>query len=327
MDIITEIRTKAIDKGKTLIFPETGDLRVLKACAYLAEEKICKVALIGEKEAIKKRAATEHIEMPENINYYVPEKDSKLEKYVDSFYERRKAKGLTREQADVQVRTPLYYAASKVAAGDVDGCVAGAVHTTGEVLKAAIQVIGLKKDSDVVSSIFLMSLPDGRVYSYGDCAVVPYPDAKQLASIAIDSAKTHELLTGQDPAVAMLSFSTKGSAMHDNVTLVQEALEIAKKRKNDLLIDGELQFDAAIVPAIGQKKAPGSPVAGHANVFVFPNLDAGNISYKITERLAGAIATGPIIQGLAHPMNDLSRGCSWQDVINTAAVCSLLADQ
>jgi phosphate acetyltransferase len=326
MDIISEIRNKAINAQKTIIFPESGDLRILRACAYLAEEKICNVAIVGIKEAVQKRASTEHIVLPDNITYYDPLNDPKSDDYIEYFYERRKKKGLSREQAEIQIQNPLYYAASKVAAYDVDGCVSGAVHTTGEVLKAAIQVIGLKKGSDVVSSIFLMSLPDGRVFSYGDCAVVPYPDYKQLAGIAIDSATTHQLLTGVDPAVAMLSFSTKGSAAHDKVKLVQDALKEAKQRKNDLIIDGELQFDAAILPAIAEKKAPGSPVAGHANVFVFPNLDAGNISYKITERLAGAIATGPIIQGLARPMNDLSRGCSWQDVVNTAAVCSILAD-
>lgn len=326
MDIITEIRNKAVSKEKTIIFPESDDDRILKACAYLAKENICKVALIGKKSLIERNAGENKIELPGNIEYYSPEEDDHLNQYVDYFYERRKKKGITRDEAEEQIHNSLFYAASKVAAGDIDGCVSGAVHTTGEVLKAAIQVIGLKEGSDVVSSIFLMSLPDGRVYSYGDCAVVPYPDAKQLASIAIDSAKTHSLLTGQDPSVAMLSFSTKGSAKHDNVTLVQDALKIAQKRNSELLIDGELQFDAAIVPEIGHRKAPNSPVAGHANVFIFPNLDAGNISYKITERLAGAVATGPIIQGLARPMNDLSRGCSWQDVVNTAAVCSVLAE-
>lgn len=326
MDIISELRTKAIERDKTIIFPESGDIRTIRAASYLAEEGICNVILVGAKEAVEKRASTEHIDLPSSIQYIVPEEDSNLKKYAERLYERRKAKGLTKEQADVVIRQPLFYSASVVAMGNADGCVAGAVHTTGDVLKAAIQVIGLKEGSDVVSSTFLMSLPDGRVFTYGDCAVVPYPTSGQLASIAIDSADTHYKLTGEDPSVAMLSFSTKGSAMHERVSLVSDAVFEAKKRKNNLLIDGELQFDAALLPAIAARKAPDSPVAGKANVFIFPNLDAGNIAYKITERLAGAFATGPIIQGLARPMNDLSRGCSWQDIVNTAAVCNLLAD-
>lgn len=169
-----------------------------------------------------------------------------------------------------------------------------------------------------------MSFEDGRVYTYGDCAVVPYPNEKQLATIAIDSAQTHEKVTGNEPKVAMLSFSTKGSAEHERIDLVRNALELVKTHDLSFPIDGELQFDAATVPAIGNRKAPGSEVAGQANVFIFPNLDAGNISYKITERLAGATATGPVIQGLAKPMMDLSRGCSWEDIVNTACVCALM---
>ncbi len=326
MDIISELRTKAIERDKTIIFPESGDLRTIRAASYLAEEGICKVILVGGQKAVEKRASTEHIELPDSIQYFLPDEDPNLKMYTERLYERRKAKGLTMEQADATIRQPLFYSASVVATGNADGCVAGAVHTTGDVLKAAIQVIGLKQGSDVVSSTFLMSLPDGRVFTYGDCAVVPYPTAAQLASIAIDSADTHQKLTGEHPVVAMLSFSTKGSAMHESVSLVTDAVNEAKKRKSNLLVDGELQFDAALLPAIAARKAPDSPVAGKANVFIFPNLDAGNIAYKITERLAGAFATGPIIQGLARPMNDLSRGCSWQDIVNTAAVCNLLAD-
>ena len=211
-----------------------------------------------------------------------------------------------------------------VSAGYADGCVAGSVSTTGDVLKAAIQTIGLKKGSNVVSSIFLMSFPDGKVFSYGDCAVVPYPTSDQLATIAFDSAVSHKLITGAEPKVAMLSFSTKGSAQHERVELVQQAFEKLKEYNIDFAVDGELQFDTAFVESIGKRKAPNSEVAGNANVYIFPNLDAGNIAYKITERLAGATATGPIIQGLAKPMMDLSRGCEWDDIVNTACVCSLM---
>lgn len=325
MDIIQKIRTEAIKKNRHIVFPESGDKRILKAVSYLAVEKICSVTLLGDPRAIKQKAEQEHIELPGSINYINPGTDPALPDYIENLYERRKARGMTREQAEVVINQPVFYGASLVADGRVDGCVAGAVHTTGTVLKAAIQIIGLKPGSEVVSSIFLMSMPDGRVFTYGDCAVVPYPDSRQLASIAIDSAATHRLLTGEDPAVAMLSFSTKGSALHERVALVREATELAGKRVPNLLIDGEMQADAALVPDVALGKAPGSPVAGHANVLIFPNLDAGNIAYKLTERLAGAIATGPVIQGLAKPMNDLSRGCSWQDIVNTSAVCSLLA--
>ncbi|GAB5408887.1 MAG: phosphate acetyltransferase [Balneolaceae bacterium] len=239
----------------------------------------------------------------------------KLDMYANSFLEKRKHKGITPDQAKKIVQDPLFFAASMVAEGDADGCVAGSVSTTGDVLRAAIQTIGLKPGSNVVSSIFLMSFEDGKVFSFGDCAVVPYPTSDQLATIAIDSANSHQALTGEEPKVAMLSFSTKGSAKHDQVDLVEEALNISKQQSSLLKIDGTLQFDAAYVDSIGKQKAPDSEVAGKANVFIFPNLDAGNISYKITERLAGATATGPIIQGLAKPMMDLSRGCSWEEIL------------
>jgi phosphate acetyltransferase len=212
-----------------------------------------------------------------------------------------------------------------VGEGDADGCVTGAATTTADVLRAALYCIGLAPGTSTLSSAFLMEFPEGRVFTYGDCAVVPYPDAKQLAEIALSSAKTHHQLTGETPRVALLSFSTKGSATHERVDLVREALAIAKERDPQLMIDGELQFDAALLPAIGQRKAPGSDVAGQANVFIFPNLDAGNIGYKMTERLAGATATGPIIQGLAKPMHDLSRGASWEDIVNTVAVSAVQA--
>jgi phosphate acetyltransferase len=193
------------------------------------------------------------------------------------------------------------------------------------VLRSALFTIGLKPGSSVISSVFLMTLTDGRTVTFGDCAVVPYPDANQLATIAVDSAESHKKLVGEEPKVALLSFSTKGSASHPNVDLVKQAYEIAKSGNPNLNIDGELQFDAAFVPAIGSRKAPDSTVAGNANVFIFPNLDAGNIGYKLTERLAGALATGPIIQGLAKPMMDLSRGASWMDIVNTSLVASALA--
>lgn len=325
MDIIMRIREEARKSDCRIVFPESGDVRILKAASFLENEKICRATLIGNPDTIRRSVIAEHIDLPDTIEYINPEEDKALADYIERFYERRKIKGVTKEQAGETIRQPVFFAASLVADGRVDGCVAGAVHTTGAVLKAAILIIGLRPGSEIVSSVFLMTMPDGRVFTYGDCAVVPYPDARQLSCIAIDSARTHRQLTGENPSVAMLSFSTKGSASHERVTLVQEATQMVRESAPGLLIDGELQADAALVSEVALGKAPGSPVAGNANVLIFPNLDAGNIAYKLTERLAGAIATGPIIQGLSRPMNDLSRGCSWQDVVNTAAVCSVLA--
>lgn len=314
MKIIDSIRERAAKKNATIVLPRSSDERVRKAAQFLTENNLCKVILIHNPE-------TDTLDVP----VVVPEEDPHFQDYATSFYEKRKHKGISPEQAREIVKDPLYFAAAMVEAGHADGCVAGSVSTTGDVLRAAIQTIGLKPGSSVVSSVFLMSFEDGRVFSFGDCAVVPYPTSEQLASIAIDSAHTHRLLTDEAPKVAMLSFSTKGSAKHEQVDLVIEALKKAKQAAPDLAIDGELQFDAAYVASVGSRKAPGSPVAGQANVFIFPNLDAGNIGYKLTERLAGATATGPIIQGLAKPMLDLSRGCSWEDIVNTACVAALLS--
>ncbi|MEX0608310.1 MAG: phosphate acetyltransferase [Balneolaceae bacterium] len=316
MDIIKYIRERAQHQQKTIVLPRSSDVRVIEAAKFLDEHNLCKVILLKNEEGSES--------IPSTLTLVDPEKDARREKYAQLLFERRKHKGLTEEAAFKVMLDPLFFGAAMVASGDADGCVAGSVSTTGDVLRAAIQTIGLKPVSNVVSSVFLMSFDDGRVFTYGDCAVVPYPDAQQLATIAIDSAKTHKAITGENPKVAMLSFSTKGSADHERVELVRDALELVKSYNLDFDIDGELQFDSAIIPEIAKRKAPKSEVAGQANVFIFPNLDAGNIAYKITERLAGATATGPIIQGLAKPMMDLSRGCSRDDIINTACVCALM---
>lgn len=315
MSIIESIREKAASHKKRIVLPRSSDERVIKAAQFLQDEGLADVILLRNKDS---KVETQNIEVLD------PETDEKLKEFAEAFYQKRKHKGITEEQALEIVKDPLFFGASLVSAGYADGCVAGSVSTTGDVLKAAIQTIGLKKGSNVVSSIFLMSFPDGKVFSYGDCAVVPYPTSDQLATIAFDSAVSHKLITGAEPKVAMLSFSTKGSAQHERVELVQQAFEKFKEYNIDFAVDGELQFDTAFVESVGKRKAPNSEVAGNANVYIFPNLDAGNIAYKITERLAGATATGPIIQGLAKPMMDLSRGCEWDDIVNTACVCALM---
>lgn len=322
---ITQLRKKAANKSKTIVFPETDDQRILRAAAYLDEHQICRVMLVGSEDNVREKADSYEIKLSDSMIFSEPGKGGEADAFTKNLYNRRKHKGMTEIVAAKTVQQPLFWAASLVAHGHADGCVSGAVNTTGDVLRAALQVIGLREGSEVVSSVFMMSWDDGRVFTYGDCAVVPYPTAAQLASIAIDSAKTHQSLTGEEARVAMLSFSTKGSAEHERITLVREALDMVKRKELSLAVDGELQFDTAYVEEIGKRKAPGSKVAGRANIFIFPNLDAGNISYKITERLGGATATGPVIQGLAKPMNDLSRGCKWEDVVDTAAVCALMS--
>lgn len=325
MNFITEIRNKAKTLNKRIVFPESTDKRTLEAVIKLSEESICRSILIGNAVEIQKIANDNGLNLPKSIQIIEPNKSDRSFDYANEFFNLRKSKGMTHEEAKSKIGDPLFWSAMMVRRGDADGCVAGAVNTTGDVLRAGIQVIGMKEGIKTVSSVFMMVLPNGRVLTYGDCAVVPYPNDEQLANIAVSSAQTHQQLTGENPTVAMLSFSTKGSAAHEAVEKVQKALVKAKELAPQLLIDGELQFDAAFVPEIGKKKAPGSSVAGVANVFIFPNLDAGNISYKITERLAGSEAIGPIIQGLNKPMNDLSRGCKSEDIVTVAAICALKA--
>ncbi len=317
MDIISSIRNRASKNIKKIVLPRSSDERVVKAAEFLKRSKLAEPVLIANSEV---DAYPNGIEVIDSVT------SPFMEEFAQMFYQKRKHKGLSLEQAKEIAADPLYFGALMVSSGKADGCVAGSVSTTGEVLRTAIQVIGLKEGSDVVSSIFLMSFDDGKVYSYGDCAVVPYPNAEQLATIAIDSSETHFKITGQSANTSMLSFSTKGSAKHERTELVQQALDLVRSKNEKLNVDGELQFDASIIPEIAERKAPESKVAGKANVFIFPNLDAGNIAYKITERLAGATATGPVIQGLAKPMMDLSRGCSWEDIVNTACVCALMGD-
>lgn len=325
MDFVESLREKAKQRNRKIVFPESTEPRILQAVDYLVKNSFVDCVLVGDKNAVKKAADTCGV-MLNNIDIVEPLSSSLFESYKGIYFDLRKHKGVTPEQAHESISTPVYYAAMMVRQGECDGAVAGSVLTTGDVLRAAIQIVGTAPGVSLVSSIFVMVLKDKRVLTFGDCAIVPDPNAEQLADIAITSAKTHYNLTGETPRVALLSFSTKGSATHPRVDKVCQATEIVRRKAPELDIDGELQFDAAFIESIGVKKAPESKVAGRANVFIFPDLDSGNISYKIAERMAEIKAIGPIIQGLAKPVNDLSRGCSWEDIVNVACICSLLGD-
>lgn len=322
--LLGQIKEKASARKKTIVLPESHDERVLKAAEILTKEGIAKVITIGNEEKIREDAAKLSVNL-QGVRIIDPVKSELASDFANMFFNLRKHKGVTIEDAREIIKKDLFFGAMMVKEGMADGSVAGSTASTGEVLKAAFQCVGMPAGISIVSSFFLMIFPE-QVYSFADCAVVPHPDAAQLADIAISTADNHKKLTGEEPYVAMLSFSTKGSAKHEDVDKVLEATKIAKEKRPDLLIDGELQFDAAILDSIGKKKAPGSDVAGRANVLVFPDLTAGNIGYKIAQRLGGAEAVGPVVQGLKKPLFDLSRGCSVNDIVNTSAIAVLMAD-
>jgi len=324
MNIIEKFRSLANKKMKTIVLPEGEEERIIRAAEILQAEKLVKPVLLGDPDVILAKANTLQVNL-DDIDFIEPDQSENYAGWAQKFYELRKHKGLTPEQAEETLKNPLFFGAFMLRENFADGAVAGSINTTGDVLRAAIQVVGLAENVSVVSSSFIMAFQDDKIFTFADCAVIPNPDPDQLSSIAISSARTHELLVEEKSRVAMLSFSTKGSASHKDAEKVIEATNLVRKRLPDLLIDGELQFDAAYVKQVADKKAPDSPLAGNANVFIFPDLDAANIGYKLTERLAGAEAIGPIIQGLKKPYNDLSRGCSVEDVVNVACICSILS--
>ena len=329
MDVITNIKEKAKSKKKRVVLPEGTEERMILATKRILTEGLAEVTLLGDENEINELAKSHQLDLGK-VKVINPSTSSEFDECTEEYYQLRKKKGITPDDAKKIMANPLFYGAMMVRKGEVDGSVAGSVNTTGDVLRAAIQIIGLAPGITSVSSSFIMALPEflgvkDKIFVFGDCAVIPDPDPSQLASIAISSAKTMQDLVGEEPKVAMLSFSTKGSAEHEMIDKVREATKIAKELRPDLKIDGELQADSAIIPDVAKKKCPDCTIRGDANVLIFPDLNAGNIAYKLVQRMAKAEAVGPIIQGLAKPANDLSRGCSVDDIVNVVAIAMTLS--
>lgn len=332
MGFIQIIKEKARANLQTIVLPETNDLRTLQAAHSALQEKIAKIILIGEEAEIKQRAKEHNLQLDE-AEFINPASCDMLESYVELFVKLRAHKGLSEKSARaLLLENPLYFGVALVKSKKANGMVAGAINSTADVLRASLQILGTKKDSKLVSAFFLMIVPqcdygENGIFIFADSGLVQNPNAQELASIAIDSAKSFEALVGKKAVVAMLSHSTKGSAKHPDVEKVIEATRIAKAEAPEIALDGEFQLDAAIVPSVGKSKAPDSPIAGNANVLVFPDLDAGNIGYKLVQRLAKAEAYGPITQGIGGAVNDLSRGCSSEDIVGVIAITALQAQQ
>ncbi|WP_312712714.1 phosphate acetyltransferase [Proteiniclasticum ruminis] len=329
MDFVSQMKELAKSDLKKIVLPEGNEERNLKAAEIIHNENIADVILVGSRNEIEENAKKFGVNI-EGITIEDPQTSERTKAYANELYELRKKKGVTQTMAENIILDPMYYATMMVKNDDAHGMVSGAVHTTGDLLRPGLQIIKTAPGISVVSSFFIMILKD-KTYGenghmlFADCAVNPNPNADELAAIAVATAESAKKLMKFEPKVAMLSFSSYGSAKHELVSKVQEATKKAQELRPDLSIDGELQLDAAIVESVGKKKAAASPVAGKANVLVFPDLQAGNIGYKLVERIAGADAIGPICQGFAKPINDLSRGCSVEDIVNVVAITAVQA--
>ena len=329
--IVARMAQKVKQNLKTIVLPETEDVRVLKAASIILKEEIAKIILIGDENEIKALCQKENIDMPfskvEIINNLT---SSKSEEYANLLYELRKNKGMTIDIAKETIKDKVYFATLMVKANDADGLVSGAIHSTSNTLRPALQVIKAAEGIKNVSSFFLMETPkkqfgDDGVMLFSDCGLIEFPTVDQLVDITIESAQSYRLLTGEEPRVALLSYSTKGSAKNEAIDKLVEVLKILKEKNVDFDVDGEFQLDAAIIPEVAKLKAPDSKVAGKANVLIFPNLEAGNIGYKMAQRFGDALALGPVTQGLKKPVNDLSRGSSVDDIVGTIIVTCMQA--
>lgn len=331
MDLIAQVRKNAAAKKRIIVLPEGAEDRTILATTDVTSHGLAVPILLGKEAVITARAKELDVN-PEQFRIVDPETSAQLKEYVNTYREMRAQKGkpVSQEEALSTMQDPLYYGAMMVHLGEAAGSLAGAINATGKVITAAARVIGTKPGIKTASSFFMMILKDRSfghegILVFADCALIPNPDAETLADIALATADSARRIIGLEPKVAMLSFSTKGSAQHELVDKVLEATRLAKEKSPSLQIDGELQADAALIPSIGERKAPGSAVAGKANILIFPNLEVGNIAYKLVERLAGAKAFGPVMQGFAKPVNDLSRGCSVEDIADMVAMTSVLA--
>ncbi len=329
--IIEKIKATAKTNIKTIVLAEGEELRTIQAAEIVTKEGYAKVILVGNPDKINAMAAAENVNIA-GIPIVDPETSDKTAEYAEAFYELRKNKGMTPEKAAETVKDPLYFGVMTVKMGDADGMVAGAVNSSANVIRPSLQILKTAPGTKLVSAFFLMNVPDceygeNGTFVFSDCGLNENPDADQLSEIAIASAASFKKLVGAEPKIAMLSYSTYGSAKNPLVDKVQEATKLAKEKRPDLMLDGELQLDAAIVDTVGKQKAPGSSVAGQANVLVFPDLNAGNIGYKLTQRLAKAEAYGPVLQGIAKPVNDLSRGCVAEDIAGVVAITAVQAQE
>ena len=328
MSFIEDVKAKAKARMKIIVLPEAEDKRTLEAAQQIKKEGFANLILLGNKETVEKDARNYGFDVS-GIEVVDPKTSPSLDDYVATLVELRKSKGMTEEEArKLLTESNTYFAVMMVKKGDADGLVSGACHSTADTLRPSLQILKTKPGTKLVSAFFVIVVPDGSygengTFVFSDCGLNQNPTAEELAAIAESSAESFRFLVGKEPKVAMLSYSTMGSAKHDDVTKVQEATRIAKENNPDLLLDGELQLDAALVESVASLKAPNSKVAGHANTLIFPNLDAGNIGYKLVQRLAKAEAYGPMTQGIARPVNDLSRGCSAEDIVGVVAITAV----